>query len=85
MILVIGGRSKIGSALIAELLAKGETVRVLVRPGENKQPPPERVEIAGGDLADVASLRKAVTGADRMFLLCGPNEHEVELAQASAS
>jgi uncharacterized protein YbjT (DUF2867 family) len=79
MILVIGGRSKIGSKLIDELLARGETVRVLVRPGENKQPPPERVEIVRGDLADVASLRKAVTGSDRMFLLCGPNEHEVEL------
>jgi uncharacterized protein YbjT (DUF2867 family) len=79
MILVIGGRSKIGSALIGELLAKGETVRVLVRPGENKQPPPARVEILSGDLSDVASLRKAVTGSDRMFLLCGPTEHEIEL------
>ena len=34
MILVIGGRSKIGSALIAELVLKGEAVRVLARSGE---------------------------------------------------
>jgi len=34
LILVIGGRSKIGSALIEELLSRGERVRALVRAGE---------------------------------------------------
>jgi nucleoside-diphosphate-sugar epimerase len=38
MILVIGGRSKIGSALIDELIARGEAVRALVRPGEGREP-----------------------------------------------
>jgi uncharacterized protein YbjT (DUF2867 family) len=32
-----------------------------------------------GDLADVDSLRSAIHGADRLFLLCGPAENEVQL------
>ena len=31
MILVIGGRSKIGAALVEDLLARGEDVRALMR------------------------------------------------------
>ena len=38
MILVTGGRSKIGAALIAELVAKREGVRALVPPGEGRGP-----------------------------------------------
>ena len=34
MILIIGGRSKVGAALIGELLGQGEQVRALVRAGE---------------------------------------------------
>jgi uncharacterized protein YbjT (DUF2867 family) len=34
MILVIGGRSKIGAALIGDLVDRGEQVRALVRSGE---------------------------------------------------
>lgn len=79
MILVIGGRSKIGSALIGALVAKGETVRALVRSSESKGALPEGVETAMGDLADVDSLRSAITGADRVFLLCGTTEDEVAL------
>jgi uncharacterized protein YbjT (DUF2867 family) len=79
MILVVGGRSKIGSALIDELLARGEAVRALVRPGEEKAALAAGVETATGDLADRDSLRAAVDGADRVFLLCGPTEDEVAL------
>jgi len=34
VILVIGGRSKIGAALIGDLLGRGEKVRALARAGE---------------------------------------------------
>jgi uncharacterized protein YbjT (DUF2867 family) len=70
VILVIGGHSKIGSALIGELRQRNQAVRVLVRAG------------AGGvigDLADRASLKTAMSGVDRVFLLCGPTEQEVQL------
>src|SRR5262249_40555233 len=79
MILVIGGRSKIGSALIDELLAKGEAVRALARPHESAGAPREGVDTVAGDLADLDSLRSAIAGADRVFLLCGPTVDEVQL------
>jgi uncharacterized protein YbjT (DUF2867 family) len=79
MILVIGGRSKIGSAVIGELVAKGEAVRALVRADENAGSLPEGVEAVTGDLADTGSLRSAMAGVERMFLLCGPTEEEVQL------
>lgn len=79
MILVIGGHSKIGTALIGELLRRKESVRALVRPTERAKPLPAGVEIAVGDLTDRASLVMAMNGADRMYLLCGPTEQEVQL------
>jgi NADH dehydrogenase len=64
MILVIGGRSKIGSALIAELVLKGEAVRVLARSGESVSSLPNGVKTVIGDLADRDSLRAAITGVE---------------------
>ena len=79
MILVIGGRSKIGSALIDQLVAKGEAVRALARPHEGAGPPRDGVETVMGDLSDPDSLRSAIAGTDRMLLLCGPTADEVQL------
>ena len=76
---MIGGRSKIGSALIGELVGKGEVVRALVRSDESAGSFPEGVEAVTGDLVDLDSLRSAIAGAERMFLLCGPTEQEVQL------
>ena len=78
MILVIGGRSKIGSAVIDELLAGGLRVRALARDGESAGFP-DVVEAVAGDLADPGSLAAAMDGVDRVFLLCGPREDEVDL------
>lgn len=78
MILVIGGRSKIGSALVAELLTRGESVRALARATESTGTFPVGVEVVTGDLADVGSLRIAVHGVEKVFLLAGPHESEVE-------
>jgi uncharacterized protein YbjT (DUF2867 family) len=63
MILVIGGRSKIGSALIAELVLKGEAVRVLARSGESVSSLPNGVKTVIGDLADRDSLRPGAGSA----------------------
>src|SRR5579859_3345846 len=78
VILVIGGRSKIGSALVDELIVRGETVRALARSGESADFPPN-VEVVGGDLGDPESLTAAMAGVEKVFLLCGPREDEVEL------
>jgi uncharacterized protein YbjT (DUF2867 family) len=79
VILVIGGRSKIGSALISDLLDRGEQVRALVRPREEAGPLPSTVQITTGDLGDAASLGRAMDGISKVFLLCGPTPDEVAL------
>ena len=81
MILVIGGHSKIGSALVDDLVARGELVRAMVRSGETADSFPAGVETVLGDLADRASLDAAIEGADKLFLLCGPTQDEVEFNQ----
>jgi NAD(P)H-binding len=62
LILVIGGRSKIGAALIDGLLERDQRVRLLVRPGEHAAGP-AAVEVVTGDLADEGSLVTAMEGS----------------------
>ncbi|MBO0731764.1 MAG: NAD(P)H-binding protein, partial [Acidimicrobiaceae bacterium] len=76
MILVIGGRSKIGSALIQALVAKKQNVRALARTGESVHPI-AGVEIVAGDLADEASLVTAMRGVEKVFLLSSPHPDAV--------
>lgn len=67
-VLVTGGTGFVGANLVRELLADGHTVRVLARPGGNRRALDGcRVEIAEGDLLDVASLRRAVAGARHVY------------------
>ena len=73
MILVIGGRSKIGASLIRGLLALGQQVRALERVGEPANGIPGGVESVAGDLADEGSLITAMSGAERVFLLSSPH------------
>ncbi len=72
MILVIGGRSKIGAALIGELLGRGQQVRALVRAGEAASRLPAGAEPVTGDLADEGSLVTATAGTEKVFLLSSP-------------
>lgn len=76
-ILVIGGRSKIGSALVRGLLQDGTPVRVLVRGGEAVGGLPQGVETVVGDLADPASLLRAMQGVAKVFLLSSPHADAV--------
>jgi uncharacterized protein YbjT (DUF2867 family) len=73
LILVIGGRSKIGAALIRDLLGLGQQVRVLVRPGERAGDLPVAAEAVTGDLADEGSLVTAMAGIEKVFLLSSPH------------
>jgi uncharacterized protein YbjT (DUF2867 family) len=78
MILVIGGRSKIGSALLESLRAGGEEVRALVRGQDSNKTLPAGVEPVAGDLADPDSLRAAMAGVDKVFLLSSPHRDCVQ-------
>jgi uncharacterized protein YbjT (DUF2867 family) len=73
VILVIGGRSKIGSALLEELATRGEQVRALVRGGEPADGVAGADEVVTGDLADEGSLVTAMTGAEKVFVLSSPH------------
>jgi uncharacterized protein YbjT (DUF2867 family) len=88
LILIIGGRSKVGAALIGELLGRGQQVRALVRSGEpagSLQAAAEAVtgdpagslqaaaEAVTGDLADEGSLVTAMEGVEKVFLLSSPH------------
>jgi uncharacterized protein YbjT (DUF2867 family) len=77
LILVIGGRSKIGAALIGELLGRGQQVRALIRAGETVGDLAEGAEAVTGDLADEASLVTAMGGIEKVFLLSSPHPDAV--------
>ena len=77
LILVIGGRSKIGTALIGDLLDRGQQVRALVRAGEAAGGLPAAAQAVTGDLADEGSLVTAMAGAEKVFLLSSPHPDAV--------
>ena len=79
MILVIGGRSKVGAALVDELVGRGLPVRVLARAREGAPPFPPEVETVVGDLGDPGSLCEAMGDVEKVFLLCGPTPEQVRL------
>ena len=68
--LVTGGSGFIGSAVVIELLRRGQPMRALVR---SKEQPGNlaglNVELAEGDLLDQDSLHRALEGCDRVYHL----------------
>lgn len=69
-ILIVGATGRLGRIVTRELVARGETVRVLARrPARAAELFGDRVAIRQGDLGDPESLRAAFAGAGRLFLL----------------
>ena len=72
MNLVTGGTGHIGNVLIRELLMRGEKVRALILPGEDRQPVKGlEVEIIEGDILDRSSLQRAFQGVRVVYHLAG--------------
>lgn len=70
VILVIGATGRLGRIVTRDLAARGVTVRILSRrPDQAAAEFGDGVQIAGGDLHHPDSLRQAMQGADRLFLL----------------
>jgi dihydroflavonol-4-reductase len=67
---VTGATGHLGNVLVRELLERGSTVRAIVQPGDDPAPlsalPVKKIE---ADIRDRAALRKAFTGATRVFHL----------------
>jgi uncharacterized protein YbjT (DUF2867 family) len=68
-ILVTGGTGRVGSEVIKELVKRKASVRALVRKQDASTKMPEGVEVVQGDLLDPVSVRKALDGVDKLYLL----------------
>lgn len=84
-ILVTGATGNVGSRLVRILSSRGASVRAFVRkPGSAAFGP--NVEIVSGDLNDEASVRQALTGVGRMYLLAaGENLEDLEANAINAA
>jgi dihydroflavonol-4-reductase len=66
--LVTGAAGFLGSHVARQLVARGESVRVLMRPSSNNRAISDlSLEYVTGDLRDPASLDRALNGAKRVF------------------
>ncbi len=69
---VTGATGFIGARLVERLLARGDTVRCLVRdPRRLKIPPHERLETVSGSLEDARLLRDSLAECNSVFHLAG--------------
>jgi uncharacterized protein YbjT (DUF2867 family) len=66
-ILVTGGTRHVGSEVVKQLQKRKADIRLLVR--KEDTPIPAGVEKAVGDLLDPVSVRKAMEGVDKLYLL----------------
>jgi uncharacterized protein YbjT (DUF2867 family) len=79
-ILIIGGTGTVGSAVAERLRARGIDHHILTRRSD-----PTRADFIHGDLRDVASVRAAFTGIDRVFLLTPLDACESELGETAVA
>jgi uncharacterized protein YbjT (DUF2867 family) len=67
--LILGGTGTVGGAVVRELLAKGEAVRVLSRSEEKVKTLPNRAVGMVGDLTNPLTYDAIFAGSDSIFLL----------------
>jgi len=86
-ILITGATGNIGKLLIPSLLERGQSLRAFVRDERKVAYLGDRVERAVGDLDKPETLKPALEGVDRMFLVTvAPQQdiHAVEAAKRAA-
>ncbi|MEV4176975.1 NAD(P)H-binding protein [Nonomuraea sp. NPDC049709] len=81
MIVVTGATGQVGGELVRLLAAAGERVTALSRRTVSF---PEGVRHSAGDLAEPASLKPALDGADALFLLVAGEDPRAVLGEAVA-
>ncbi len=74
MTIITGGAGFIGSHLVDNLVARGEHIRVIEKPGAPTDHLPKSVEVVFADIRDAAAIRAGVEGADIVYhLAANPN------------
>jgi uncharacterized protein YbjT (DUF2867 family) len=68
--LITGATENIGSLIVGRLIERGDRPRVFVRDADKARARyGNRVDVFVGDLADAATLKAALTGADALLLV----------------
>lgn len=83
MILVTGATGTVGRELVRQLLDGGHQVRVLVRDESRLGDLAARVQVSAGNLDDPASLRPALSGISRVFLLTSRTQQDADFLAAA--
>jgi uncharacterized protein YbjT (DUF2867 family) len=79
MILITGASGMVGSAVLEEVRKTGTPVKAMYRNLVDAKKAPAGALSVIADFADKASLRKALDGVERVFLVCSPIPQLVEL------
>jgi uncharacterized protein YbjT (DUF2867 family) len=80
MITVIGATGKTGQHVVTGLTDQGIAVRALVRDTAKAQGLlPAETDLVVGDLTDRSAVRRAVAGADKVYLAIGGREDQQQL------
>ena len=80
MLLLIGATGTVGKELVKELAGRGLAFRVLTRdPKKAEAIKRPGMEIVKGDLSKPDTLKKALSGVERVFLLSSADPRQVEL------
>lgn len=90
MILITGATGNVGSQVARELAVRGVAARAFVRDGTRaRELLGDGVGIVEGDFADLDSLRRALAGAEKVFVssVDGPDKvaHETAVIDAAAA
>jgi (4-alkanoyl-5-oxo-2,5-dihydrofuran-3-yl)methyl phosphate reductase len=83
MILVTGATGNVGSELVPQLLALGQSVRVLTRDERKVADLDANVERAVGDFDQPETLEKAMQGVDRIFLVTAETQQDINVLEAA--
>ncbi|MDO6434318.1 SDR family oxidoreductase [Flavitalea sp. BT771] len=78
-ILITGATGSVGSELVKQLSAKHIPFRALVRTSDKTNAFPAEAEIIQGDLGDPESVRQALQGIEKAFLLTNSSEQAEQL------
>lgn len=81
---VLGATGRTGRLLVAELLARGHTVRSLVRDPARLGGLADRVDVVTGSSEDPGALTTVLTGADAVVSALGPVKRDATLHQRTA-